>query len=321
MRKILIILLPLIAFGTVLTVASAPRTALAMQEGVAVVVNEDAITYSDVEDRLMLIMVSSGLPNTKDTRDKLRPQIVQALIDEQIRMQEARRLDISVAQEEIEGGIDTIAQQNELDPQEFRKRIQASGLKLSTMRDQIRAQIAWGKVVQASIRPQINVTDGDIDNFMERLQNNTGKSEYLVGEIFLPIDSANDENKSRNLARKLVQEIRGGQAPFFRVAQQFSKSAGAAQGGNLGWITQGQLDEELDAVLPLIQVGGISDPVRTSAGFHILNVREQRVLAAENLPSRDDVGSRIGLMRLERQAQRYLLDLKATSFIDNRLAL
>jgi len=195
MRKILKFLLPLFAV-VVYGMAHAPASA--MQEGVAVVVNEDAITHSDVHDRLMLIMVSSGLPNTKDTQEKLRPQSVQALIDEQIRLQEARRLDISVAQEEVEVGIDTIAQQNELDPQEFRKRIQASGLKLSTMRDQIRAQIAWGKVVQAAIRPQITVTDGDIDNFLERLQSNTGQSESLVGEIFLPLDSAMDEIKTRN---------------------------------------------------------------------------------------------------------------------------
>jgi len=315
MRTILTVLLSAALFAT----ASTP--AFAMQEGVAVVVNEDAITYSDVSDRLELIMVSSGLPNTKDTRDKLRPQIVNALIDEQIRLQEARRNEIQVSQEEIEAGIDTIAAQNEIDPQEFRKRIQSSGLKLSTMRDQIRAQIAWGKTVQAVVRPQVTVTDGDVDNFMSRMHSNTGKQEYFVAEIFLPIDDSTGETEARNLARKLVQEIRGGKAPFFRVAQQFSKSAGASQGGALGWITEGQLDEELDAVLPVIETGGVSDPIRTSAGFHILHVRDTRVLTPENLPDREEVRSRIGQMRLERQAQRFLLDLKATSFIDNRLAL
>lgn len=303
------------------SIAFVPAQALAMQDGVAVVVNEDAITHSDVKDRLKLIMVSSGLPNTKDTRDKLRPQIVNSLIEEQIRLQEARKQKIQVSQEEIEEGINSIAAQNEIDPQEFRKRIKASGLNISTMRDQIRAQIAWGKTVQAVVRPQVTVTEGDVDNFMQRLQNNVGKQEYLVAEVFLPIDDTNDEVKSRNLARKLVQEIRGGKAPFFRIAQQFSKSAGAAQGGNLGWITEGQLDEELDAVLPSIPKGGISDPIRTSSGFHILHVREDRVLTPENLPTSDDVRARIGQLRLERQAQRYLLDLKSTSFIDNRLAL
>ena len=300
-------------------VAAVPS--LAMQEGVAVVVNEDAITYSDVEDRTNLIIASSGLPNSRDTREKLRPQIVNSLIEEAIRLQEARRLEIEVSPQEIEEGIDQIAQQNGAEPQDFRKRLQSAGLKISTMRDQVRAQLAWNKVVRAEIRPQVNVSDNDVDNYLERVQNNAGKEEYLVAEIFLPIDGENTETKSRNLARKLVQEIRTGKAPFFRVAQQFSKSAGATQGGDLGWVTQGQLDDEVDAVLPLIEKNSVSDPIRASNGFHIIFMRDKRVFTSENLPSREEVRARIGTVRMERHAQRYMLDLKSASFIDNRLAL
>ncbi len=292
-----------------------------MQEGVAIVVNEDAITYSDVQDRTDLIIASSGLPNSKDTREKLRPQIVNSLIEEAIRLQEARRLEIQISAQEVEEGIDQIAQQNGAEPQEFRKRLQAAGLKIATMRDQVRSQLAWNKVVRAEIRPQVNVSDNDVDNYLARIQGNAGKEEYLVAEIFLPIDGETPEAKGRNLARKLVQEIRTGKAPFFRVAQQFSKSAGSSQGGDLGWVTAGQLDDEVDAVLPLLEKNTVSDPIRTATGFHIIFLRDKRLLTSETLPSREEVRSRIGTVRMERHAQRYMLDLKSASFIDNRLAL
>ncbi|MCB9982963.1 MAG: peptidylprolyl isomerase [Rhodospirillales bacterium] len=291
----------------------------ARSESIVAVVNEDAITLSDMNDRMGLIVASSGLPNTQDVRDKLTPQIMGSLVDELIRMQEARRLDLSVSPEEIDQGFATIAQQNNMSAEDFRTMIARGGLNIRTMEDQIRAQIAWGKVVQSKLRPQVVVTESDIDAHLERITANTGKPEYLVSEIFLPVDAAQDEAQVRQLALKLMQEIRSGQAPFFKVAQQFSKSAGAPQGGDMGWVTQGQLQPELDEVLTRLEKGQVSDPVRSAAGYHILNVREQRTIAPENMPSREQVMSFLGNQRLERLQRRYLMDLKSTAFIENRL--
>lgn len=291
----------------------------ARSESIAVVVNEDAITVSDLNDRMALIIASSGLPNTEEVRQKLIPQIMGSLVDEQIRLQEARRLDLSIDSAEIQQGFATIAQQNNMSAEEFRTMIGRGGLNIKTMEDQIRAQLAWGKVVQAKLRPQVIVTESDIDAHLERIAANTGKPEYLVSEIFLPVDAAQEEQQVRQLALRLMQEIRSGKAPFFKVAQQFSKSAGAAQGGDMGWITQGQLQPELDEVLARLEKGQVSDPVRTSSGYHILSVREQRMIAPENMPSREQVMSLLGTQRLERLQRRYLLDLKSAAFIENRL--
>lgn len=291
----------------------------ARSESIAVVVNEDAITMSDVQDRMGLIIASAGLRNTKDIRGKLMPQVIGSLVDEVVRMQEARRLDLSVSQAEIDQGFATIAQQNNMEANQFRSMIERGGVDVGTMESQIRAQVAWSKVVQAKLRPQVIVTDSDIDNHLERLVSNTGKPEYLLSEIYLPIENPKEAAQTQQLAQKLVQEIRSGEAPFFKVAQQFSKSAGAPQGGDLGWVGQGQLQQEVDAMLPRIAVGQVSDPIRTSTGFHIVNVREQRSVTPENLPTREQVMTQLGLQRLERLQHRYLLDLKSAAFIENRV--
>lgn len=314
MRSFAFFILALFVF-----VCVAPSADAARSESIAAVVNEDAITLSDVNDRMALIIASSGLPNSPDVRAKLASQIMGSLVDEQIRLQEARRLDLSVSQEEINQGFATVAQQNNLSADEFRTMITRGGLNIRTMEAQIRSQIAWSKVVQTKLRPQVVVTESDIDAHLERLSNNMGKPEYLVSEIFLPLDASQDELQVRQLAQKLVQEIRSGKAPFFKIAQQFSKSAGAPQGGDMGWIAQGQLQQELDIVLPQIASGQVSDPVRSASGYHILSVREQRLVAPENLPTRDQVMGLLGTQRLERIQRRYLLDLKSAAFIENRL--
>ena len=293
--------------------------AMADAESIAVVVNDDAITRSDINDRLRLIMASSGMPDNPDIRAKLMPQIVGVMVDEEVRLQEAKKKGIDVSRDEIDKGFAEIAAQNKIDAAKFKEMLMRGGLSLETMETQIKAQIAWAKVVQQELRPKISVSDTDVDAKLEMLQSNIGKNEYLAAEIFLPVDDVTKEGDTAQLANQLVADVRAGKAPFFKVAQQFSQSAGSAQGGDLGWGQQGQLAPELDAVLPTIGPNNYSNPIRTLTGYHILMVREQRQITQQTMPTREQVYNAIGQERLERQARRYLLDLKSSAFIDNRI--
>ncbi len=292
----------------------------ALAETIALVVNEDAITMSDVNDRVKLITASAGLPDTPEIRSKLLPQIVGALVDEQIMLQEAHKLEQSVSQSEIEAGLAQIAQQNKMTAEQFKGLLQRSGIRTETLEHQIQSQVAWAKVVQQKLRPKVTVSESDIDNRLEQIVKAKGKTEYLIAEIFLPVTDAKNQDKARQLADRLVREIRAGKAPFSKVAQQFSQAAGSAQGGDLGWVQQGQLDPALDGILPKIPKGGISDPVKTVAGYHVLLIRDQRQISDATMPSRTQIMNGIGQERLERQARRYLMDLRSSSYIDNRLA-
>jgi peptidyl-prolyl cis-trans isomerase SurA len=287
-------------------------------EGIAVVVNEGAITRSDVEDRYKLIAISSGLPNSEATRARLLPQIVGALIEEEIRLQEGKKIGVTVTDAEIAEGFKQIATQNKFTPEQFREVLARSGINPKTMERQIRSQIAWGKVVQSKIRPQISVSESDVNSRMAMIESNKGKNENLLAEIFIAVDETNTEAKAQQLAQQLAQDISGGKVPFSKVAQQFSQSPGSAQGGDLGWVQVGQLAPELDQAIAAAEVGKITQPVRSLSGYHIFLVRERRVLSDDNMPSREAVMNSIGQERLERQARRYLMDLKSAAYIDNR---
>src|SRR5690606_11301270 len=122
------------------------------------------------------------------------------------------------------------------------------------------------------------------DGYLSRLQNAKGKSEYRVAEIFLPVGENSPEADAQQLANRLVQEMNSGKADFFKLAQQFSGAAGAENGGDLGWVREGQLEPELDAALPGMQKGAVSNPVRTSDGYHILFLRDLRTVSDETMP-------------------------------------
>ncbi len=299
--------------------AAAPPLA-AKDMRIAAVVNEDAVSMADVEDRVKLIIVSSGLPNNKDVRAKVLPQVIDSLIEEQIKMQEARRNQLEVTEEEVYSGFETIAAQNKFTAAEFEKIMTQQGIAKSTLMRQIRAQISWTKVVKDILRPRVRVTQNDVEARLKRMQKNVGKTEYLTAEIFLPVENAKKEEEVKTLAFQLVRDIRQNGAPFPAVAAQFSKTPGAAEtGGMIGWIQEGQLEGALDKKLTSLEKGQISNPVKSTLGYHILLLREKRVVAAESFPDVDTMMNQIGLERLDRVQQKYLSDLKAAAYIDRRV--
>jgi peptidyl-prolyl cis-trans isomerase SurA len=293
--------------------------AFAKDEGIAAVVNSDAITFSDVEDRLKLMIVSSGMPYNDDIRNRLRAQVLNMLVDESLQVQEARAAGIDVTPEEIDSGFATIAKNNNMEADQFRSILSRSGIRIGTMRDQIRAQIAWGKVVQKKLRPQVDVTDRDIDERQQFLESSLGKSQYQLAEIFLPVETMAQDAETLTLAQRLVREIMQNKAPFQKVAAQFSQGASAARGGDLGWIQDGQLPDPLNALISSMNEGDLSQPTRSLTGYHILLLRGKRQIEQVNLPTRDQIMAQIGNERLDRLQRRYLMDLKAEAFVERRV--
>lgn len=307
-------------FALVLVYLTAlPAVAAQRSDGIAAVVNNDAITSSDVMERTRLIAVSSGMPDTPEVREKMRPQIIGNLIDERLMTQEAATLDITIAPQDIEGAFAELAGQNNMKPDQFRAALRSEGVNIKTLEDQIAAQLAWSAVVQIKIKPQVTVTENEINAALDLMRSRTGKTRYLVSEIFLPVEAPRDEPAVRELADRLTAQLVQGRVPFPRVARQFSQAAGAARGGDLGWVQEGQLPEELDTLLAQMKEGELSQPVRSLAGFHIILLRKKSLLDEASMPSREEVRNRLTGEQIERLQRRHLLDLKQAAFIERRV--
>lgn len=305
-------------FLLTMTALSVTGPAQARLEQIAAIVNNEAVSASDIAERTKLMIMSSGLPDSKEIHQKMKPQVANTLIDEALMLQEAGRLQIPVTPEDIDRGFESLAQQNKMTGEQFASVLKQQGISISSLRDQIRAQIAWSLVIQERLRPQIAITSRDIDALLDRFQSSIGKNQYLVSEIFLAVDSPAQEQDVKQLAHKLTGQMSGGKVPFPRLARQFSQAAGATKGGDMGWVQEGALPEELDDMLSRMKEGDLSQPVRSLSGYHILYLRKKRTLTPETLPSRDDLANKIGSEQLERLQRRYLLDLRTSAFIERR---
>jgi peptidyl-prolyl cis-trans isomerase SurA len=313
MKRILFVL------TLILTLAGASHVVRAAgSDGIAAVVNDEPITMSDVADRMRLLMITSGMQDVPEVREKVRPQVVNMLIDETLRLQEIAREKVTIDEAMVEAAFTDIAKQNNMEPAQFSEALRRSKVSEKSLRQQLRAQVAWNIFVEQKLMGSVQVTEYDVDSMEQLIKANFGKTEYLAAEIFLPVDSTSAEGDVRALADRLVKQLRGGDVRFSALAGQFSQAAGASKGGDLGWVQEGQLMPEVAAALAALQKGEVTDPVRSVMGYHILLLRESRAAAAETMPTRDQIFNRLGNINLDRAQRRHFMNLKATAFIERR---
>ncbi|MES2728812.1 MAG: peptidylprolyl isomerase [Pseudomonadota bacterium] len=322
MQKMLLSVLTLTAILSVW--GQAPAWAETVQktktrDGIAAVVNDRAISLSDVENRTRLLIKSSGLPDTPEFRQRMIQQVVAMLIEEQIKIQAARKEKITVDDKAVDKGFANVAAQNKMTPEQFAEMMQRQGVRISTLRDQIRAETAWGEVVAKRIRPRIDVSAADINTEMQVIRSNIGKTQYRLAEIFLAVDKPEDDVKIQQAATKLHSQLATQPKIFPQVARQFSQSAGAAQGGDMGWIQGAQLPDALGRTVVGMTPETVSAPVRSLSGYHILFLRAVRTMTEAEVPTQDAVLEKIGTERLVRAARGYMQDLKRAAFIEKRV--
>jgi peptidyl-prolyl cis-trans isomerase SurA len=254
---------------------AAKNANLANQAGepVAAVVNDDVITLRDVEQRTKLALLTSNLSDTPDMRVRIQPSVVRRLVDEDLKIQAATKRKITVSADDITAQMGAIEQQNHLPAGGLAKLLSAKGIEPETLRQQIRADIAWSRLVGQVLALGVHISENAVATRLDAIRANLGKPEYRAAEIYLDVESEKDETQARDLAERLSEQIHQG-APFEAIARQFNQSG--AVDGNLGWVSDGMLDDELLVALGRLQPNGVTPPIRTTDGYHILMLQEKR---------------------------------------------
>jgi peptidyl-prolyl cis-trans isomerase SurA len=283
MRPLLFALTSL--FGLLL--ASDPTRA-ALEQRIVAVVNDEVISGQDLNDRLQLVTLTSGIPDSEQARARLAPQVLRSLIEETLQLQEAERLDITVEDAEIQRALANIAERNQMTVGAMQQFFAQNGINLATLLDQVRAQIAWVKVVNRQIMPRVTVTVDQLDMAVEEARRNEGEPEYLLSEMVLPVDNPAQAQVVAQDAARLVQTLREG-AGFESLARQVSAAASAERGGDVGWIRSSAIPQELRNTLESMREGEISDPIPSPVGYYIFLLRDRRLNQAAAETSTDNV--------------------------------
>ncbi|MBL8697372.1 MAG: peptidylprolyl isomerase [Alphaproteobacteria bacterium] len=268
----------LIVAATLALSLVAPAHAQSNALKIVAVVNDEVISALDIVNRMRLTMVSSGLPDTAEIRKRLEPQVLRGLIDERLQAQEAARQNVTVSDEDIEGAIGRIEQANRMRKGQLGELLTRANVPRKALEQQLRAGIAWQKLIQRRLRAEVTVNEEEVKEVLDRIKAKQGSPEFLLSEIFLPIDNPDQEDEVRQTAMNLIQQMQRGTS-FPAIAQQFSQAASAANGGDIGWVQEGQLDEELEAAVKQLRPGEVTPPTRTPGGFYVYGLRGKRTIA------------------------------------------
>ena len=244
-------------------------------DGIVAVVNGDAITSGDVENRTRLFAISTGISLAPDVLARLRPQIVRQLINERLELQEMERRKVVVPDEDIARAIASIEQHNNMQADQLRKTLAGQGIALRTLIDEVRVQLGWMRVLRQELGSKADISDTDVTDQIERLKQERGQPEYEVGEIFIPVEDPAKQADAQRFADAVIAQLRAG-APFPVIAAQFSQSQTALQGGDLGWTHASQLDPTVADLLAQMPQGAVSNPVQVPGGLDIVTLRGKR---------------------------------------------
>src|SRR5271165_202663 len=252
-----------------------PPAGQATETRIAAVVNDEAISVADLMSRLRMVMLSSNLTDSPETRQRIAAQVLRTIVDEKLQMQEAKRQNITATDEEINKAFAQIEKQNNMPAGQLDQVLKSHGIERSALIDQLTASIVWAKLVRRLVSQTNVVSDEEIDYALKRAKETANEPQSRVAEIFLAVDNPQQEEEMRRLAERLTEQMKQG-ARFSAVAQQFSQSATAAVGGDIGWVRAEQLSPELGKAVAQMRSGELSPPIRTGSGYYLLLVLDRR---------------------------------------------
>ncbi len=246
------------------------------------VVNGTVITGTDVDERAALVTAASQAEIPPEEMIRLRMQVLRNLIDETLQIQEAAALEIEISQAEVDAQYAEVAGRNfGTDLARMDQYLRSIGSSQASLKRQIRGEIAWRRLLGRNVAPFINVSEEEVREVMQRLEESRGTDEFRVGEIFLSATPENREAVQQN-AQRILEQLRVG-GSFVAYARQFSEATTAAVGGDLGWIRLPQLQSpQLEEIVAQMQPGQLVGPVEIPGGFWIVYLIEKRqVLMAD----------------------------------------
>lgn len=271
------------AFFFALAVAMPAAAVPEVLEEIVAVVNDDVVLASELEAEIdQLSRQAQAHGATLPPREQLAPQVLERLILVRLQLSMADRMGIRVDEATLNNATRRIAEQNNMDLNQFRVALQAEGIDFATFREALREEIAITQVRQRQVERRVQVTSQEIDQLLE--ESGAGpQHEYLVGHILIATPegaNAEDVQAARQRAEQIRARLERG-ADFASVAAAESDAPTALDGGSLGWRAAGALPTLFAGTVPTMDTGAISEVIGSSSGFHIVQLQDRRRAGAQ----------------------------------------
>jgi len=306
----------------VLMLFAASASASILLDRVVAVVDRDVITWSELY-RTMEFELSGKLAGLspeekKEQLKRYEKDFLDMLIDTKIQLNEARRLNIGVSEEDINSAINRIRQKYGLSEKEFLEALRNEGFTLQEYKKKVTEQITLSKLVNIEIRSKIIVTEGEIENYIKTNGDSFDLSEsYRIRHIIFPAGTDEEKAEARRKATEVIKLLDSGES-FESVVRKFSEGSDASKGGDLGFIKKKDLAKEFLQVIEGMKVGEYSKPFWSGKGFHVIML-EGKSLPDSEAALKKKVREILIEKKLRKSLKDYLRSLRSRVFIEVKL--
>ena len=267
--------------------ASAPLTApqpsaQPMSESVAAKVNDDVISSYDVKQRMRLLVATTGVQPTAENIPQIERDTMRALVDERLEMEEVKEIEakqkdlkLEPTEAEVDQTIGDLAKQSGVTRQQLVATLKGDGVEVSTLREQVHAQMSWNHYIGARFHDAVAIGDNQVKAAVEQAEAASLKPQYQMAEIFIDASHVGGQQAAEDGAKQLINQMQQG-VPFSAVARQFSALPTAAAGGDVGWVGTADLKPEVRAAVEQMRAGQLSQPIPVAGGVYIVTLKQKR---------------------------------------------
>ena len=279
MRKIIQFLLLIASVLVCITVTTQAAEVVKIDRIVAIV-DQTVVTEQELESRIRTVTAQLQKQGTElPPENILRKQILERLISDTLQLQYAAQSGLKVDDSQLDKTIERIAEQNQLTLTEFADALAKDGVSMGKFRADIRNEITIARLREREVDSRVNVSESEIDNFLTtQASSNENQDEYEIAHILIrtPEEGATEDvQKAKAKVDEVIKALQAG-TNFAKVSASFSDAPNALEGGSLGWKSSTQMPALFLDALKNMQVGSVSEVLRSPNGFHILKLISKR---------------------------------------------
>ena len=247
----------------------------AAQIGIVATVNEHPITNYDVEQRARFLEFATNIQITDENRDRVYEDALQLIIDDKLRLAEAKDM-IPEVESAVLPEARNFMNQNFGDGNRSGAIVlREAGIDPMTVQQKYTSDLAWSSYISGRFQEKFSNIEMMIDEELERIKLNAAKPQIQLGEIVLAPGQSRDLAQTGALAKEIVAAVRKG-ASFAEIARQYSAAGSASRGGNIGWVMIEKLPKMFRDGLDGKTSGQVTDPILLDGAYYILRHTGER---------------------------------------------
>jgi peptidyl-prolyl cis-trans isomerase SurA len=295
-------------------------------EKIAAVVGESVVLASEVEEKAGLLMADiSRIPDPDKRAARaaaLRHEVLDRLIDDELILQQAAELKLSISSEQIDASIDEIKKQNSIDDDQLREALKSQGMTMAAYRADLKKQLLRFRVLNVAVGSRVNVSDDEVKAYYDRHMKDMANVQVRASHVFIAIPDGADAAavaERRAVADKVLARARAGE-DFGKLAREMSDDAATrAEGGDLGYFGKDMLPKAIEEMVFAMKIGEVRGPVRADRGFHVIKLVDRKTKDPKPLDEvKDDIRIQLRQKDMERQTKIYLAELRKKTLVDIR---